>query len=161
MPTQREIAKEHGMSFPAVVRLYAEAGHSMTETALILERDPAAFRRLCQRQGWEDLFKRGEDSVASKQARADRRGVCTDGLRSACKAASDANPLYQWVTLDGVTDTITGHARRLGIPIGTVRNRQRVRPGDWSYVFATKSHVRPPGTQNHRWRNLVIRKGQD
>jgi hypothetical protein len=161
MPTQREIAKEHGMSFPAVVRLYAEAGHSMTDTAKILERNPEAFRRLCQRQGWESLFKRGQDSIGAQQARVERRGVCTDGIRSACKAASDANPGCHWVTWGGVTDTITGHARRLQIPIGTVRNRQRRRPGDWDYVFATKSHVRPPGTQGHHWRNLVIRKGQD
>jgi hypothetical protein len=161
MPTQREIAKEHGMSFPAVVRLYAEAGHSIHDTALILERDPAAFRRLCQRQGWESLFKRGEDSVASKQARADRRGVCTDGLRSACKAASDANPVYQWVTLDGVTDTLAGHARRLGLAYSTVVKRNKRRPGDWSYVFAQRSHVKPPGTQGHKWRNLVITKHPD
>jgi hypothetical protein len=161
MPTQREIAREHGMSFPAVVRLYAEAGHSMTDTAKILERDPGAFRRLCQRQGWDALFKRGEASVASKQARADRRGVCTDGLRIACKAASDVNPVYQWVTLGSITDTLTGHARRLQIPIGTVRNRHRRRPGDWDYVFAQRIHVKPPGTQGHHWRNLVIRKQPD
>jgi hypothetical protein len=161
MPTQREIAKEHGMSFPAVVRLYAEAGHSMTDTAKILERDPGSFRRLCQRQGWDALFKRGEASIGAQQARVERRGVCTDGLMSACKAASDANPLYQWVTLGSITDTLTGHARRLGMPVGTVRNRQRRRPGDWDYVFAQRSHVKPPGTQGHHWRNLVIRKHPD
>jgi hypothetical protein len=158
MPTQREIAKEHGMSFPAVVRLYAEAGHSMTDTAKILERDPGAFRRLCQRQGWESLFKRGEDSIGAQQARVERRGVCTDGLRSACNAASDANPGYQWVTWGGVTDTLAGHSRRLGVAYSTVVKRNRRRPGDWGYVFATKSHVRPPGTDGHKWRNLVIRK---
>jgi hypothetical protein len=152
MPTQREIAKEHGMSFPAVVRLYAEAGHSIHDTAGILGRDPGSFRRLCQRQGWEGLFKRGEDSVASKQARADRRGVCTDGLRSACKAASDANPTYVWVTFGGVTDTITGHCRRLGVSVGTARNRLARRPGDYSYAFSRANYVTQPKNTKHRWR---------
>jgi hypothetical protein len=152
MPSQREIAKEHGMSFPALVRLYAEAGHSIHDTAKILERDPGSFRRLCQRQGWDALFKRGEDSVASKQARADRRGVCTDGLKSACKAASDANPTYVWVTWDGVTDTLTGHCRRIGMPVGTVRNRLARRPGDYAYAFSQRSHVKPPSTHGHTWR---------
>jgi hypothetical protein len=153
MPTQREIAKEHGMSFLAVVRLYAEAGHSIHDTACILGRDPGSFRRLCQRQGWEGLFKRGQDSLASKQARADRRGVCTDGLRAACKAASDANPTYHSIEWGGVTDTLTGHCSRMGLAVSTVRKRLVRRPGDYAYAFSQRSHVKPPtSTHGHTWR---------
>jgi len=161
MPTQREIAKEHGMSFESVVRMYARDGHSINDTAGILGRNPGSFRKLCQRQGWVGLFRVGQDSVAARQAFVDKRGRCTPGLEAAMEAARAANPTYHSIEWGGTTDTVAGHCRRLGLSISTVRKRLDRRPGDYAYAFADKKHYVKPETSKHRWRKMDITKRPD
>lgn len=151
--TQLEIAKEHGMSFIAVVRSYAEAGHSIYDTAQILGRSTCAFRRLCQRQGWVDWFPKNQDSIAAKQAKERRRGTESEASK-AVRAKANA-VLFERHAFEyrGALDTKAGHARRHGIPYRTVCSRLHARPGDYDHAFSRRSHVKPPGTHGHRWRS--------
>lgn len=46
---QQAIAKEHGMSFIAILTSYAEAGYGIDTTAKIIGYEPANLRRLLKR----------------------------------------------------------------------------------------------------------------
>lgn len=159
MATQQEIAKEYGMSFESVVRSYAADGHSMTYTAKLLDRSYPAFIRLCRRHGWDKLFVSGQQSVACKEARAERVGVCTERQREGLKRAMANNPRYVWVEYQGITDTVHGHARRLGLPITTVRNRLAAYPGDYDHAFSLVSHRKPPSHEARSALRKTIRAG--
>lgn len=159
--TQREIAREYGMSFISVVKMFADHGHSMTETAQIIERDATAFRRLCTRHGWNEWFSTGRDCIAVKTYNESRKGVCTDKLRKICMKMVESNPRYIRIERDGITDTLTGHARRLGISVTTMRSRRAVRPTDYDYILSTMSHRKPPpDSARDVWRRNRIEFGK-
>lgn len=148
MHKQQQIAMEAGKSFISVVKDYAGQGHSVTETGILLGYGHSAFWRLCKRQGWLGWFAKGEASIGAKRAREIRKGQDTPAMRAARNRVS-----YATVTVDGIADTYAGHARRLGIPVRTIYSRKRQRPDDLEYIFATRSHVRPPkSNRGHTWR---------
>mgnify|MGYP001120848885 CR=1 FL=1 len=134
---QMELAQEAGCSFEQLVRRYAEAGHSISETAHLLEYTRSAFFRLCDRHGWRGWFRHGTDSVGAQRGRHLRAGVDTPALR-----AARARRGYPTVEYRGVRDTWAGHARRLGIPAKTMYRRKYARPGDLEYIFYTGRHWR-------------------
>jgi len=146
---QKQVAREAGMSFERVVKRYADAGHSMTETALLLGYSSrAAFLRLCRRHGYADWFNYGQDTIGAQQGRAGRRGQDTDALQRARQRVQ-----YPTVEYQGIHDTYAGHARRLGLALKTVRNRSYRRPHDLDYIFSVRSHTRPPRNDSHPWRS--------
>jgi hypothetical protein len=148
MHKQQQIAKEAGKSFISVVKDYAKAGHSITETGVLLGYSHSAFRRMCQRHGWDDWFCRGEDSLGAKRSRESRIGRDTEGLKRARELVK-----YDTVIVNGVADTYAGHARRVGLSTSTVYKRKARKPDDLSYIFSTGSHVRPPDSnRGHVWR---------
>ncbi len=150
---QSRIAKEAGKSFESVVKDYANLGHSIHETAILLGySDHVCFFRLCDRHGWRDWFKKGEETIGAKRAREKRRGMSTPGTRRAARIALLKNPNYRPFEYQGVIDTWTGHAKRQGVPIATVRKRKKRRPGDLDYIFSKRSHHKPrPMGKDHPW----------
>jgi hypothetical protein len=139
-----EVEEEYGEPFWDVVAGYAADGHSVQSTAELLGyASGTPFRRLIARHGVTIQFASAQDSVFQKEARINRRGKCSPQLSDALKKASAANPTYIYLDYKGVTDTLAGHARRLGIPMGTVRNRYRVNK-DPAHVFFAGSHVDVP-----------------
>lgn len=150
---QSKVAREAGKSFELVVRDYANLGHSMTETAALLGYSShKSFVQLCDRHGWREWFLTGDDTIGGKRARAERRGMSTPGTRRATRIALLQNPMYQPFEYQGVVDTWTGHAKRLGISVHTVRSRKRVKPEDLDYIFSKRLHTKQPSTKNHIWR---------
>lgn len=144
---QMELAREAGCSFEQLVRRYAAAGHSINETAHLLAYNRTALYRMCDRHGWRHLFRQGQSSIGAQRARESRRGVDTPALQ-ACRAKRR----YPTVVYQGIEDTWTGHARRLGIPQKTMFGRKYDRPGDLDYIFHTGSHVHSPDNSRHSWR---------
>lgn len=141
---QQSIAEEFGLPFWEVVKGFADDGETIHATAGILDYSHSAFRRLVERHGRADWFVTGQDGATAQDAREARRGRCTPALKAATQAASDSNPTYYRITWGGVTDTIAGHCRRIGLPYKTAINRNRVRPGCWDHVFSTRSHRKGP-----------------
>lgn len=152
MATQREIAKEYGMSFESVVRLYARNGHSMTDTARIIGMSVAHFIKICRRNAWDDMFVSGQKSVARKQADRDRQGVCTPAQLANAERMRKARE-YKKITYQGVEDTIAGHCRRIGCSYRNAISRLHRHPGDYDYAFSklTGRRVRYD-TARHIWR---------
>ena len=157
---QQAIAVEFGMPFWDVVKGFAGDGLSIKATADVLEYSHSAFRRLMERHGKKYWFKVGQDSLIPKQEKAERRGQCSPALRDALRAASDKNPNYIRIEYRGVTDTLAGHARRLGLSRRTVYKRNKRRPGDWSYVFADGKHIVLPSRKSG-WHQNTFRLGRD
>ena len=159
-PKQRAIADEFGIPFWDVVRGFADDGLSIKATADVLEYSHSAFRRLMERHGKKHWFKVGHDSLVPQQEMADRRGRCSPALREALRLASDKNPNYIRIEYRGVTDTLAGHARRLGLSCSTVYKRHERRPMDLAYVFADGKHIVLPSRKSG-WHQNTFRFGRD
>lgn len=142
MATQQQIAKEHGMSFESVVKLYASHGHSMTDTAGIIGLSVPHFIKICRRNGWDELFVRGQQSVARQQADKDRQGKCTDKQRAHAERMRGARKDYATICYQGIDDTIAGHCRRLSLHYPTIKSRLSRHPGDYDYAFSKPGQIR-------------------
>ena len=143
-PIIQEVETEYGEPFWSVVEGFARDGHSVNATAELLGYASAsAFARLIKRHGITIEFADAQSSVFQVEARINRRGKCSQAQRSSTDRASAANPTYKRITYAGETDTLAGHARRLGVSISTARKRYLVNP-DPAYVFSTGSHVSVP-----------------
>ena len=140
----RQVESEFGERFWDVVRGFATDGHSVQSTAELLGYSSgSAFRRLIKRHGITIEFADAQSSVFQVEARIARRGKCSEAQKAATERASAANPTYKRIAYSGTTDTLAGHARRLGVSISTARKRYLVNP-DPAYVFSTGSHVSVP-----------------
>ena len=125
-----EVERDSGQPFEEIVRLHAkEMQVTMHEASVLLGyASHSAFIRLCRKRGWDKWF------AGNKPRKAER---------VYSRKHSMGSPSAIYLELDGITDTLAGHARRLGIPINTVYGRQARRPGDWSYVFCKVKHAAP------------------
>lgn len=156
----KQVEQEYGEPFWDVVRGFAADGHSVHATAGLLgySRD-TPFRRLMQRHGVQIEFASAQESVFQVEARINRRGKCTEPQRLSLQAASLANPDYKRVELFGITDTLSGHAKRIGLSRSTMYKRWARRPDDLEYVFSVKAHyVAPPrgmGMQSKELRPVI------
>ena len=140
----RQVESEFGEPFWSVVEGFARDGHSVNATAELLGyASVSAFARLIKRHGITIEFADAQSSVFQVDARIARRGKCSQAQKAATERASAANPTYKRITYAGETDTLAGHARRLGVSISTARKRYLVNP-DPAYVFSTGSHVSVP-----------------
>lgn len=153
----KEVESEYGEPFWDVVRGFAADGHSIHATAGLLGySSDTPFRRMIVRHGVQIEFASAQESVFQVEARIDRRGKCTQGQRRATQVASLANPSYKRVELFGITDTLSGHAKRIGLSRSTIYKRWARRPDDLEYVFSVKAHyVAPPkgmGMQSKEFR---------
>lgn len=147
-PKQKQISREAGKSFESVVRDYAEQGYSMTGAARLMGYDPGGFRKMCHRNGWIGWFATGPYTRLSVERYQEQKGKFTPNLKRALERRKWPTVEYQ-----GIHDTYSGHARRLGIKQRTMFNRKRVRPDDLDYIFSKKSHVKPPpDNSRHVWR---------
>ena len=152
---QHQVAKEAGTSFRNVVRFYAEEGHSIAETALLLGySSQSAFNRLCHRHGWHEWFRPLTETLGFKRSIEQRKGKSTPAMVEAARKATEARnvPRYEY---DGVTDTLTGHAKRLGLPLRRVYSRWQKHRGDLDYalfVGVHKGHAGKKVSQDHNWR---------
>lgn len=152
---QRQAMADAGKGFLPLIREYAKAGYSRTETAHLLGyASHPAFLRLLRRNGLADIFRHGMESVGAKRAREYRKGRDTPALRRAREKRQ-----YPHVTYNGVSDTYAGHARRLGLNYKTVMNRKYLKPGDLDYIFSGRAHDNGAGKSkpNHAWRNQSVK----
>lgn len=140
------VAQEFGCPFSDVCRYFAEAGHSRADTARILGMRRETFRMEVQDLGieWPDRNESG-----ARLTRGRRRSAET-----IAKLKAYAMTRAHLVELDGVTDSVRGHCRRLGIPRWTVKYR-RAAGYSWEQAFGLKplagrSYAR--NTKNHPWR---------
>lgn len=142
---QQSIAREFGQPFTDVVLGFAVDGYSVSATAAILGYSRGSFYTLMKRWGWLDKFDRGQRTLAPRQAQEARQGEA--GNRKAVEAMIAANPNYLRFTLDGIYDTLAGHAKRRGLSRNTVYSRRKRRGDDWDYVLDKRSHdpKRPRG----------------
>lgn len=126
----QEVERDTGQPFEEIVKLYAkELQVTMHEAALLLGYSShSAFIRLCRKRGWDKWF------AGNKPRKAER---------VYSRKHSMGSPSAIYLELDGITDTLAGHARRLGIPKDTVYGRQARRPGDFEYVFRKVKHNAP------------------
>lgn len=152
-PKMLAIETEWDQPFWDVVAGFAKDGESIQATAGILGYSSSAFRRLVQRHKHDVWFTRGQDTAGAKAARKSRRGKVTPGMRRALDAASASNPTYLKVTVEGVTDTLAGHARRRGLSVRTVYNRTyRGLPIEQA-LSISKLYVSRPVSRSHHWRD--------
>lgn len=155
----KEVEQEYGDPFWDVVRGFAADGHSIHATAGLLGyASDTPFRRMIKRHGVDIDFASAQKSVFQTEARIDRRGRCTPAQREAADTASLANPGYKRVELFGITDTLAGHAKRVGLSRSTMYKRYARRPDDLEYVFSTeKQYVAMPkgkGWQSKEFRQI-------
>lgn len=156
----KQVEQEYGEPFWDVVRGFAADGHSVHSTAELLGyASDTPFRRLIARHGVDIKFASAQESVFQVEARIDRRGKCTPKQKMATNTASLANPAYKRVELFGITDTLAGHAKRIGLSRSTMYKRYARRPHDLEYVFSVKAHyVAPPkgmGMQAREYRAVA------
>lgn len=148
----QETESEYGLPFWEVVRGFAEDGHSVHATALLLGySSDTPFRRLIKRHGVTIEFAGAQESVFQTEARESRRGRATPALLAACKIASAHNPVYKRIHYAGQVDTLAGHAKRHGVSVSTARKRYLRNP-DPEYVFAPRYHWKNP-PKGMGWQN--------
>lgn len=131
-----EIEKEFGEPFWSVVEGFARDGYSKSATAMFLGYNTAScFLRKLDRYRPDIEFVKGPDSVCFKEARKDQKGKFTEGMRAAMKRNLDARTDLIRIDYKGITDLISGHAKRAGISYTTAYFRYKNKPEDLDYVF--------------------------
>lgn len=131
-----EVQEEFGDPFWSVVEGFARDGYSKTATAMILGYNTSScFLRKLERHRPDIEFVKGQDSICFKEARRDQKGKFTDAMRAALKRTLDARTDVIRIEYKGVTDLISGHARRAGISYTTAYFRYKNKPEDLDYVF--------------------------
>ncbi|MFA5387887.1 MAG: hypothetical protein WC322_05920 [Candidatus Paceibacterota bacterium] len=124
----REVEAETGELFEKTVRRYAEQGMTMTSASLILGyRGHGPFIRLCKKHGWTQWFENSKPQEYFREFPKEHH--------------MGPPPASIYVEHDGITDTLAGHARRLGLSRYTVYHRRKKKPEDWHYIFYTRKHV--------------------
>lgn len=159
-----EVEDFFGQPFWDVVKGFAADGESIVATAAILGyASHSSFDRLLTRHGKKHWFRPGVETNGFQSAQASRKGVTTPAMRAAALNAGRHSPTYVWLELDGIMDTVAGHARRVGISRCTVYNRH-ARGIDWVTaltmpVKSPRPHSRP---KNHPWqRSMDYRRKKD
>lgn len=144
---------EYGMPFKDILQAFANDGESMTATAHILGYGGHhALIRIARKLGI--AFPKGTQSVGAMSAR--KAAKSTPARLAAIRLASAANPSYKRIELDGIVDTVAGHARRVGIPYRTALCRLRAgrTPEE---AFKRTSYVTQPKNHNHTWRQQIAK----
>lgn len=114
---------EYCLPFWEVVKGYADANESATATARILGFSPSRFIALLEANGRREWFRADLRTNGRLSAYERNKGRYGDAHKRALAKAHATNPRFYWVTLNGVTDTLAGHARRRSIPLNTVYGR--------------------------------------
>lgn len=114
------IEEEYNNDFRSVVRTFADAGHSISDTAELLDIGRHAFRDLVDHMNIRDWFIRGRDSIANQMA---YRGLTPGREKALEKARKIRFDQHAW-EYRGILDTTAGHARRYGITIRAVNYRR-------------------------------------
>lgn len=100
-----ELEDEFNSRIKDICISFAEAGHTMTDTAKILEIDRRSFTRLMRHTGLNARFRRGGYNK-----------------KNLAKAHISAWEKYAY-ELDGILGCGTDHAKRYGLKYGTFRYR--------------------------------------
>lgn len=150
--------REFGAPFKDILQGFANDGESVHSTAFILGySSTTALRRHVKRLGIE--FVKGSKSIGSIAAK--KESGSTPARLKALKKASESNPTYIRITVDGICDTMAGHARRLGLSVKTVYNRMYSGKTPEQALY-TGSYVKQPASNKlHRWRKDSFSKGME
>lgn len=152
---QRAIEQEYERPFWEVVKGYADDGESKASTAAILGYSESAFRGLVARRGLEDWFPKLGYSNASRAANRRKRGPCTAAQRAALdRNRGPGTNNIKLVEFDGITDSIVGHARRIGLRPETVYVR-RYRGMSLEAAFSPATRCRA----DHPWKKSRFGNG--
>lgn len=135
-----QIAEEFDQPFADVIKGFADDGYSIGGTARILEYPETSFRTYVNAKGWACWFWVDPGHCKNKLD-ALRNREMTDKWRESCQR--NAQKKAHQITYNGVTDSLAGHCRRLGINRRTVRGRLERRPGDYDYAFSPGYHENP------------------
>lgn len=138
---QKAVEEEYGKSFWEVVKDFADEGESQAATAGILGFESRkAFNSLVKRHNASHWFKPPQETNGMRAMHQARRGVCTEANRKALAKAKEKNPVYLYLVVEGHKDTVSGHARRLGVPFGRLRGMASRHGGDRTaaYIHAIK-----------------------
>lgn len=114
-PRVKEVEEEYGQDFWEVVKSYADDGESIHATGKILGYKGGSFHRLVLKHKKEHWFRPMVETNGFKAAQSDMTDAKKAALAKAQAAAHKMNPTYRWIELDGLTMTLSGHAKRRGI----------------------------------------------
>ena len=151
---QRTVAAEYGQPFWEVVKGYADDGESMQATAEILGMSPGSFRHLVRRNGKRGWFVDRNQCNGTIAFHESRKGKPFPGGELASKRAVERRRDVRWITRGGITDTLAGHCRRIGISYSTVTKRL-YRGMSIEDAMRKTSYVRPPDNSTHCWRTAA------
>lgn len=157
--TRRRLAAveaEYGEPFWDVVKGFADEGESVTATAAILGLPRTTFRVLLARHGATGWFRPMAETAGFLSARASTRGKSSPARHRALAVARAANHTHHRIKLNGIEDTLTGHARRQGLSVHTVRGR--IARGMTPIEALSPGKKSPPprrNAANHPWRKGV------
>lgn len=62
-----QLQEEYNSFFPAILESYAQAGHSITETAELLGMHHGVLRRLVEAMSCKDMFRDSKGSIGRKR----------------------------------------------------------------------------------------------
>lgn len=131
-----EIEQEFGEPFWSVVEGFARDGYSKTATAMFLGYNTSScFLRKLEKYRPDIEFVRGQDSICFKEAKKEQKGRSTEKMREAQKRRLDARTDVIRVEYKGVTDLLSGHAKRAGISRACAYFRYKNDPNNLDYVF--------------------------
>lgn len=141
-----EIEAEFGDTFVNVVLGFAKSGEGKVATAGILEMGKSTMIRALDYFGFDlSVFPEPVETNGYKAQNRSRPHLKDNSRLMA------ANTTYHWVEIDGVRDTICGHARRKGISHRTVFNRiYRGVPVERALMRAGMHKT--PTNKKHIWR---------
>lgn len=151
---QLAVESEYGQPFWDVVRGYADDGESMQATAEILGMSPGSFRQLVRRNGKRGWFVDRSECNSTVAYNESRKGKPFPGGELALKRAVKRRRDVRWITRDGITDTLAGHCRRIGISYSTVTKRL-YRGMSIEDALRKTSYVTQPKNLDHRWRTAA------
>jgi hypothetical protein len=119
MGIQKQVEQEYGQPFWDVVKGYADDGECVASTAMILGyAGRAPFAELLKRHGayaWFTPWRGGRRSQPTPEHK--------EKLRQSMTKARDNNPYYKQIDVEGVVDTVAGHAQRRGLKPNVVYAR--------------------------------------
>lgn len=116
-----ELEDEFNSRFCDILKSFGDAGHSLSDTAELLEISRNVLKRLVNDMSWGHLFSKSHDSIRAVESRKNVE-VTPARLRAAKNAQQVRFDKYAF-EYDGVLETVAGHARRLNITPKAVRYR--------------------------------------
>lgn len=116
-----QLEDEFNSPFAAIVKSFADAGHSFSDTVDLLDLRRASARSLFDSMGWSAWFGNGYKSVRSTEARSNRT-MTLIWSKALKKSAARRVKRFEY---KGVYDTKKGHAEHYGLTVRALDYRRK------------------------------------